>query len=127
MTADTAIERFDTLFPNSLSYSEKLNMLSELDGRIYKEILSRYEDAPQEFFGYAEGVPGSTVLLVHYPYDGLYIKYLAANTDLINGDTARYLNSSAAFNAACEEYAAAQNRTHIIRKNHRINFGGGVK
>ena len=43
MTADTAIERFDALFPNALPYGEKLNMLSVLDGRIYKEILSRYE------------------------------------------------------------------------------------
>ena len=34
MTADTAIERFDALFPNALSYGEKLNMLSVLDGRI---------------------------------------------------------------------------------------------
>ena len=36
MTADTAIERFDALFPNALPYGEKLNMLSVLDGRIYK-------------------------------------------------------------------------------------------
>lgn len=127
MTADTAVERFDALFPNALPYGEKLNMLSVLDGRIYKEILSRYEDAPQEFIGYAEGIPGSTVLLVHYPYDEIYIKYLAAETDLINGDTVRYANSSAVFNNLYEEYAAACNRTRRMAKNTKIRIGGNAQ
>lgn len=126
MTADTAIERFDALFPNALPYGEKLNMLSVLDGRIYKEILSRYEGARTEFIGYAEGIPGSTVLLVRYPYDEIYIKYLAAETDIINGDTARYANSRAAFNNLYEEFAAAYNRTHRIKSRVGIKFGRGV-
>lgn len=127
MTADTAIERFDALFPNALSYSEKLNMLSVLDGRIYKEILSRYEGAQSEFIGYAEGIPGSTVLLVRYPYDEIYIKYLAAETDIINGDTVRYANSHAAFNNLYEEFAAAYNRTHTVKSSAKIKYGRGVE
>lgn len=123
MTADTAIERFDSLFPNALPYGEKLNMLSELDGRIHAEIMSRCDGAPSDFIGYAQGTPGSTVLLVRYPYDGIYIKYLAAETDLINGDTVRYQNSAAAFNNAYEEFAAAYIRTHGVKPSPAVGFG----
>ncbi len=123
MTADTAIERFDALFPNALPYGEKLNMLSVLDGRIYSEILSRYDGAQPEFIGYSEGIPGNAVLLVRYPFDEIYIKYLAAETDIINGDTARYENSRNAFNNLYEEFAAAYNRTHKIKSSVKLNFG----
>ena len=123
MTADTAIERFDALFPNALPYSEKLNMLSVLDGRIHREILSRYGDAETEFIGYSEGIPGTTVLLVRYPFDEIYIKYLAAETDIINGDTERYANSREAFNSLYEEFAAAYNRTHRVKNGVGLTFG----
>lgn len=125
MTADTAIERFDALFPNALPYSEKLNMLSVLDGRIHREILSRYGDEQTEFIGYSEGIPGTTVLLVRYPFDEIYIKYLAAETDIINGDTERYANSREAFNSLYEEFAAAYNRTHRLKNDVGLTFGRG--
>lgn len=127
MTADAAIERFDTLYPNALSYAEKLRMLSVLDGRIHRELLSRYEDENMEFIGYSEGISGSEMLLVGFPYDDIYVKYLAAETDLINGDTARYANSYAEFNNLYGEYAAEINRTHRIKALAKVHFGGGAQ
>lgn len=126
MTVDNAISRFDDLCPNSLEYSEKLHLLSELDGRIFTEIISLYSDFPDEFYGYAPGTPGNTVLLVKYPYDGIYAKYLAAMTDEINGDTSRYANSRTAFNNAYAEFAAYCNRTHRIKHTGRINNAGDI-
>ncbi len=126
MTVDNAISRFDDLCPNSLEYSEKLRMLSELDGRIFTEIISLYSDLPETFYGYDPGTPGNTVLLVRYPYDGIYTKYLAAMTDEINGDTSRFANSRLSFNNAYEEFAAYYNRTHRIKHSGRINSAGDI-
>lgn len=127
MTADAAIERFDTLYPNALSYAEKLRMLSVLDGRIHRELLSRYEGENGEFIGYSEGISDSEMLLVGFPYDDIYVKYLAAETDLINGDTARYANSYAEFNNLYGEYAAEINRTHRIKAPAKVHFGGDAQ
>ena len=117
MTIAHAIARFDTLYPNEFPYAEKLRWLSVLDGQIFQEILSAYPDnAGQTFEGYGIGTDKKTELLVPFPYDDVYIKYLAAQCDKIHSDVGRYVNSAAVFNAAYSEFAAFYNRTHQAKK-----------
>ena len=117
MTIAHAIARFDVLYPNVFPYAEKLRWLSVLDGQIFQDIVSVYpENAGRTFAGYGIGTDKQTELLVPFPHDDIYIKYLAAQSDKINSDVARYVNSAAVFNAAYSEFAAFYNRTHLAKK-----------
>lgn len=113
MTADEAILKYDLLYPNALAYEHKLALLARLDKRVYEDVFSKYEGcggySPR---GCGQGFSGDTALLIRSPYDDLYIKFLAAETDLLNCDIARYNNSAAVFNAAFNAFRNAYNRTH---------------
>lgn len=124
MKIKEAIARFDTLYPNAFSHSEKLNWLSELDGRIYSEIISLYENAPAYFSGYTSSTNESTELLVPFPNDDIYIKFMCLKTDLINSDIKRFNNSGLLFNSAFNSFANEYNRTHTYKQKNRIRLGG---
>ncbi len=122
MTISHAIARFDTLYPNVFPYAEKLRWLSVLDGQIFQDVIAAYpENAGRTFAGYGITTDKSTELLVPFPHDDIYIKYLAAQSDKINSDVARYVNSAAVFNAAYSEFAAYYNRTHLAKKRSFTN------
>ena len=117
MTIAHAIARFDTLYPNGFPFAEKLRWLSVLDGQIFREIFSVCpENDGKTFGGYEIETDKKTDLLVPFPYDDIYIKYLAAQCDKIHSDVERYVNSAAVFNAAYSEFAAYYNRTHPAKK-----------
>ena len=124
MTIKEAIARFDTLYPNAFSHNEKLAWLSELDGKIFSEIISLYENAPERFFGYYPSMDLNTPLLVPFPDDDIYIKFMCLKTDLINSDIKRFNNSSLLFNSAFASFANQYNRTHTYKQENRISFGG---
>lgn len=121
MTLREAIERFDVLYPNILDYSAKRKVISDLDGKIYLEIHSNYENCCSGFGGYTENTPGDTLLIALFPFDDIYIKALCAENDAVTGDINRYNNSAALFNAAWEQYAAYYNRVHS-HKNGNIKY-----
>lgn len=109
-----AVARFDTLYPNALAYAEKLKWISDLDGMIFRDIHQAFENCgAAEFSGYDIRTDKNTVLLVPPPDDDIYIKYLSAQNDLVNGDSTRYQNSQAVFNTAYSDYAAAFTRSHM--------------
>lgn len=120
MNIKTAIARCDRLYPNSTQYEDKLDMLSELDGRIYEEILRGRENAPTEFGGYTLATPGSTVLLAPFPHDDVYVKYLSMETDLLSGDIAGYNNKAIIFNSAYSELTGYISRTRRSLKDTRL-------
>ncbi len=122
MTLREAIDRFDLLYPNALPYPAKLKILSDLDGRLYAQVLSGYENAPAAFSGYTEATPADTALLVRFPYDDIYVKALCAENDAVNGDIARYNNAAAMFNAAWEQYANHVTRTCRRKAAPRLRF-----
>lgn len=124
MKIKEAIARFDTLYPNAFTHSEKLSWLSELDGRIFGEVISLYENAPTVFKGYTSSTSDSTELLVPFPNDDIYIKFMCLKTDLINSDIKRFNNSAMLFNSAFNSFASEYNRTHIYKEKNRISFGG---
>lgn len=109
-----AIARFDTLYPNVFPYAEKLRWLSVFDGTVFSEIISRYAEDAGTFEGYTVQTDKHTELLIPFPHDDIYIKYLAAQNDKISSDVERYANSSAVFNTAYSEFAADYNRKHSM-------------
>ena len=82
MTIAHAIARFDALYPNVFPYAEKLRWLSVLDGQLFRDVLAVYpENAGMTFDGYTITTDKTTELLAPFPYDDIYIKYLAAQSD----------------------------------------------
>lgn len=111
MTIKEAIETTDTLKPNAFQVKRKTEWLSELDGRIKKEILDTHENAPV-FGGYDELTDSTTSLLAPEPYSDVYIKYLIAQMDFYLAEFARYNNDMVMFNTAYDEFARWYHRTH---------------
>ena len=122
MTLMEALIQADLLRPNELDPSLKLRWLSTLDGQIYTELLQPHGDGPETFSGYGEDTElQSTQLLVPWPYDELYLRYLVMRLDLEHGELDRYNNSAAAFNRLWQSWAG-----HYAR-NHRLSGVTGLK
>lgn len=115
MTISEAMGKLDYSRPaNQMEDSEKLELLSELDQRVFAEIISVHEGAPETpFEGYSEETDGNTQLLIPEPYSRLYLYYLESELDYRQGEIERQNNSSAAFNQMYAEFAGAYNRTHM--------------
>lgn len=124
MTLQEAIAACDRMKPNACPETDKRRWLSELDGRIYTELLAVHEEAPEEFSGYDDTTPGTTALLVPDRYADVYLKYLSAQIDFENEEFIRYNNSAALYNAAYRAYADEYHRTHRPVQKNRIQTEG---
>ena len=151
MTIDEAIERCDRMKPNAYSRADKIRWLSELDGRVLRDIVQTHEwkqpgtgetdtvvgETPQDkgtegghkpgeagiwFIGYDENTPGGTALLAPSPYEDIYINYLFMQIDFNNADFTRYNNSAAMFQAVYSDFADAYNRAYIPLQKHSIRI-----
>ncbi len=120
MTLGETVRRFDLLYPNAMELPLKVALVSRLEGRLNAELLPLYGEADPDFTGYEAAADENRPLLIPFPFDDIYIKFLAAENDLINGDTARYNNSAAVFNAAWDMLAAYYNRTRAPRAAPRL-------
>lgn len=117
MTLIEAINRFDTLHPNVIPPEEKVRLISLLDGRIKLEIIDTHEGGESvSFTPYEAPQSYNAELLIPYPWDDLYIKYLAAEVDLMSNDTDRYQVSAEVFNDVYNKFRAWYNRTHMPKK-----------
>ena len=113
MTISAAIAACDRMRPNTFAYGEKEAWLRELEARIREEIVRTHEGAEAFLAGRAQ--EGEDALLAPSPHESLYLFYLLARIDLMNGETARYNESAALFNAQYDAFSAAYNRVHRPR------------
>ena len=132
MTIDEAIERCDRTKPNAYSRADKIRWLSELDGRVLRDLIQTHEPPtdgimedktkkPENWFiGYDENTPGGTSLLAPSPYEDIYVKYLFMQIDFNNAEFTRYNNSAAMFQAVYSDFADAWTRAHIPLQKHSI-------
>ena len=113
MTIREAIARLDALVPNAYSPENKVKWLSDLDGKIKKEIIDTHEGSEAVTFeGYTEDNLDAE-LLVPPEYDELYMLWLEAKIDFSNKEYNRYNNSVVAFNTAYQAFDNYYNRTHL--------------
>ena len=94
MKAIEAIALADALLPNGFDTELKLSWLCELEGMIYRELLSWHENAPTP----PESLSEESELLVGAPYNGLYVDYLCAKIHLHNAEFEWYSNAMMRFN-----------------------------
>lgn len=112
MTINEAIDALDARKSNTFSRQEKIKWLSRLDGLLQKELVDTHTGGQESFAGYAESTDPQTVLLVPEPWDEIYLHYMQAQIDYLNGDLTRYTNSAALYNACLTDYKNHYNRTH---------------
>ena len=108
MTVAKAIERADNLRPNPFEYDEKVRWLSELDGKIAKEVLK-----DKAFKGYDYSKDSEKELILDEAYSDIYLFYLSAMIDFFSRDYAEYNNSMLMFNEAFERFLKAHKRGDI--------------
>mgnify|MGYP003261247638 CR=1 FL=1 len=121
MTIKEIIDKTDTLKPNQYSAADKMDWLSDLDGRIMQEVILRHEHdtVMPEFSRYTSD---SDDLLADDVYCDLYIYYLMAKIDFYNAEYVRYNNSSAAFNQVYADYARNYHQQHMPIAGHWKNL-----
>ena len=122
MTIIEAINKIDTLKPNSYTQLDKIRWLSDLDGIIKTEIIDTHEGGERfPFQGYDEKTDINTVLLVPAPYEDLYLKWLESKIDYSNAEYGKYNNSSTAYNNAFSVFERYYNR-HNMPIGKKIKF-----
>lgn len=100
-----------------------VGLLSDIDEKIYNDIIKTHEGAPTgDFIRYDD--PESEEdrkLIAPGTYSALYRYYCDAEIYLFNGETDKSNSSTALFNAMYNEFAAYYHRTHRpILRNHFI-------
>ena len=118
MTINEAISAADGLRNNQIAEEIKRAMLSELDGRIYREVI---DPCGSDFGGYTAETDGEAKLIVPYPYDGLYVTYLEMEIARMGAEMPRYNNAAIVFNEKYSAFKRWYNRTHP-RSSVRIVF-----
>ena len=117
MTIIEAINKVDVLKPNNYTQTEKVKWLSNLDGLIKSEIIDTHEGGEDIVFnGYEDTTPVETEMLVPYPYDDLYIKWLESQIDYNNAEYQKYNNSTTAYNNAYSAFERYYNRQHMPKQ-----------
>ena len=115
MTIEKAIFLADELKPNQIERARKIEWLTRLDHRFYRDIMCRHEkdeNVPDEFVAYRQSTDGDTELLIKAPYDEVYRFYLEMQIDLANQEYDRYNNSAMLYHNAWGEAVRAYHREH---------------
>jgi len=116
MTIGEAVAVIDSrMVGNQYSFEEKIRWLSDLDKRIYAEIMSRRADCEiSGFVGYTPQTDLNEPLLADGGYGDMYIYYLEAMINKANCEYSRYNNSMIMFNTIYSLFARQYNRTHRV-------------
>jgi hypothetical protein len=101
MTIETCMNLVDAMAPGGAREAVKLRLLGEIEGKVRVEL---HGESPDGDWDFDEETPRETILCVPHPYDQLYLLYIMAMLDYIGGDTARYENGAAMFNAVYQSY-----------------------
>ena len=114
MTIAEVISKVDVLKPNTYTPEDKVAWLSTLDARVKSQIIDTHEGSDHIcFYGYDSLADQETELLVHAPYDEMYLRWLEAMIDYHNSDDDRYNNAIILFNNAYEGYKKYYTRNHM--------------
>lgn len=121
MTIVKAISLFDSQRRNDVSTELKTEWLSQLDFKIYEELLKARYDV--SFSGYTSQTATSEELLAPEAYSEIYPAYLIMKTDYMNGETERYNNSASVFNRLYYELSNYINREKPVKTNSKLKAG----
>ena len=121
MTVGEILAQVDEIKPNTYDENIKIAWLSELEGRIFNDIILTHKHELVEdeegnmveptFTGYDEASENEEVIAPD-TYADLYKNYIYCMIDYSNSETDRYANSLIMFNNSYQQYEGWYNRTH---------------
>lgn len=118
-----AITQSRDVKPSQYSDDVYVRWLSDLDGRIYEEVIKLHENTDDITHGpYNPDEDMDTVLMVPEPYADVYVKYLAAQVDYHNAEFARYNNSMVMFNMALYAFSSWYTRNNMPKQKHYVRI-----
>lgn len=118
MTIAELLHMVDEIRPNQFSELTKTLWLSEIEHRVFDEVICRGSDCCPyfRFKGYTYPLDQEVVLAVPDRYADLYRTYIYAKIDSSLGEIDRYNNDIQLHAAAWTEYAAWYRRHHYPRE-----------
>ena len=121
MTLAEIIESFDSERTNNVSILTKKRWISQLDLKIWGEILKPRGD--KDFYGYGKEITLDTSVKAPAEYAEIYTLYLNMKLDYMNGEIGRYNNSAMLFNRMYKEMHDFINRQKKIPTNTDLKVG----
>lgn len=122
MTVNDILALVDLKEPNAYSADEKIRWLSDLDGKIFREVILTHEhEEGAEQAPYSEG---TEELLIGVPWgEDIYVHYLIARIAAGNAEIPRYNQQIAMYNAAYQQWWNAYNASVTpLHGGHRFVF-----
>lgn len=119
MYISSVLALVDAIKPNTYDENIKIQWLSDLDGKIFNEVILTHErdkDEEGNIIGPSEVPVYETTndeLIVSEPYADIYRNYLFAMIDFSNGESDKYTNSMIIFNNSYKSFTDYYNRTHL--------------
>lgn len=114
MTIAEALSGIDARKRNVVPEPIKIEWLSELDGRVYTDIISTHEGGEiTELPKYDVNTLKTQKLLIPAPYERVYLLWLEAQIDYQSGEINRYANAFSMFNSLFVEFTKYYHRTHM--------------
>lgn len=112
MTAGQMINEVDILEPNQYTTEQKLAWLSDLDGKLFEEVIATHKDAAITEFHPHE--TEESELLIPFPYGReVYVHYLQSKVASENAEDVKYNQQTLLFATAYRMYTDMYNRTHL--------------
>lgn len=147
MKIQEALDRIDIMRPNMMPKHFKIAALSELDGLIHREIIKNHTsgqprpmtlmeqiinlspedrqippegpEPEEDFTGYTVETDPGTELLAPFPYDEIYLYWLASKVDFQNLEMDKFNNDRTMFNNSWEALSDWYTRTHMPKQRVR--------
>lgn len=114
-----ALLQIKDIKPSQFGDTMLVAWISELDGQLHDALMTGRKDAPTLEAPYTVE-EGDQVLLVPFPYDQIYIYWLAAKIDHANQEFDRYNNNMALFNSYHDAFCASYARAHASTDTGQI-------
>ncbi len=122
MTINEAIAKIQVMKPSPYDEALLIAWISELDGQLMDTVFRNRSNAPDNNTPYTGETDPTTVLCVPFPYDMIYLHWLSAKIDFANGETDRYSNSMAMYNAYHESFVSSWARGHASTGTNEITI-----
>ena len=114
MTVLEAINRADAIAPNQYSSTQKLQWLSDFDGKVANEVFLTHEGPGHMFSWFGGHEDTGDELLIQPPYAAdIYVNYLLSRVAEANAEIPKYNLYATLLNTAYDEFTAWYNRTHM--------------
>ena len=112
MTAGKIIAEVDALEPNQYTEEQKLEWLSDIDGKLFEEVISTHRDPVITKFQPHDSLESE--LLIPFPYGrDVYVHHLQAKIASENAEDRKYNQQTILTAAAYQSYTDMYNRTHL--------------